>query len=417
MPAQIAERGDRAIPVAGFASLDVFCETGPGTASERCDWAPSTAPLAMPHPVLRVAAYRKEDTGLALTVKRNIPKAFRVLRMKLAAHMETAAKIAAIVMVVSSLWFGSHMLTVLRSAGSLSASALEAATHPVGSGVPSLSAVDVGSATEPSTGGTGPLSSVRRALVRRAAVEVTDTFASGMEAWGAAPKTWAKGWSHDPAGYVRPGDMALFRPSLGYKDYRLEFFGLVESKSLDWMVRARDSKNYTAMKFTTLEAGLRPIIAVAHYPVVGGQVGHRIETPLNVMVHNNTPYHVAVEVRGNRVVTSIEGQEVDSWTDDSLLASGGVGFFSEAGAKARLYWMKVYKNDDLLGRICAYLAGTGSGANTAELWGPGVPADPGRPTAPAPRDDAALAVVALGGVSGGARRGKISNGWRDELWS
>jgi hypothetical protein len=65
---------------------------------------------------------------------------------------------------------------------------------------------------------------------------------------------------------------------------------------------------------------------------------------------------VAVEVEGNRVITSIEGQEVDRWTDDTL-ASGGVGFFSEPGERARLYWMKLAANDDLLGRICAYLSG------------------------------------------------------------
>jgi hypothetical protein len=74
------------------------------------------------------------------------------------------------------------------------------------------------------------------------------------------------------------------------------------------------------------------------------------------MVHNNTPYHVSVEVKGNRVITSIEGQEVDRWVDDTL-ASGGVGFFSEPGERARLYWMKLAANDDLLGKICAYLTG------------------------------------------------------------
>ena len=181
------------------------------------------------------------------------------------------------------------------------------------------------------------------------------------------------------------------------------------------MVRAHDDRNYYAMKFTTLEAGLRPIIGVSHYPVVGGQAGHRVDVPLNVMVHNNRPYHVAVDVHGSRVTTSIEGQEVDSWTDDALLATGGVGFFTETGARARLYWMKVFKNDDMLGRICAYLAGADSGANTAELWGPGVPEGPGRPTDPTPRNDAALAVAAVTGPAC-ARRGRSSNRGR-EAWS
>jgi hypothetical protein len=85
-------------------------------------------------------------------------------------------------------------------------------------------------------------------------------------------------------------------------------------------------------------------------------------------VHNDTPYHVAVEVKGNRVITSIEGQEVDRWIDDTL-ASGGVGFFSEPGERARLYWMKLAANDDFLGRICAYLSGgSEEGSETTAQW-------------------------------------------------
>ena len=107
---------------------------------------------------------------------------------------------------------------------------------------------------------------------------------------------------------------------------------------------------------------------MVHYPVVGGKKGHKVETPLAVMVHDNTPYHVEVEVKGNRVITSIEGQEVDRGTDDTL-ASGGVGFFSEPGERARLYWMKLVTNDDLLGRICAYLSGgSEEGSDTTARW-------------------------------------------------
>jgi len=78
---------------------------------------------------------------------------------------------------------------------------------------------------------------------------------------------------------------------------------------------------------------------------------------MDVMVHNNTPYHVAVTVAGNHIVTSIEGQEVDRWIEDQI-PSGGVGFYSDAGERARLYWMKVSKNEDFLGKVCAYLSGS-----------------------------------------------------------
>jgi hypothetical protein len=45
---------------------------------------------------------------------------------------------------------------------------------------------------------------------------------------------------------------------------------------------------------------------------------------------------------------------VDSCSDDRL-KTGGVGFFTEGSEKARLYWMKITKNSDFLGKLCAIL--------------------------------------------------------------
>ena len=154
---------------------------------------------------------------------------------------------------------------------------------------------------------------------------------------------------------MNTGALALFRPTLKFNDYRMEFFGQIETKSIGWTVRATDAKNYHAMKLTVVEAGIRPFVALVHYNVVDGKSGHRTQTPLNVMVHNNRPMQFAVDVRGNRFVTSIDGEEVDSFIDNTLVA-GGVGFFSEAGERARLYWMRVSRNDDWLGHVCAMLA-------------------------------------------------------------
>jgi len=189
------------------------------------------------------------------------------------------------------------------------------------------------------------------------------------------------GWARHSDGYVRSGQLALYRPAQTFADYRFEFFGEIEKKSMSWAVRARDTQNYYAMKMTVIEPGLRPVIAMVHYPVIGGKKGRRVETPLSVMVHNNEPYHVQVDVKGSHVVTSIEGQEVDSWTDDAIKV-GGIGFFSDVGESARLYWMRVAKNQDWLGRVCAYLSG-GAGTNSAELWPGQFPNDPSQPSQPA----------------------------------
>jgi hypothetical protein len=109
----------------------------------------------------------------------------------------------------------------------------------------------------------------------------------------------------------------------------------------------------------------------------------------------------------------VEGQWVDSWTDD-LAASGGVGFFAEAGERARLYWMKVSRNQDLLGTICSFLSG-GSTEETAELWGPGIPANLPQPAPWRPVEVLALAERTTSYTGGG--RARVQYQRRIEKWS
>ncbi len=210
-----------------------------------------------------------------------------------------------------------------------------------------------------------PLDWFRSAARKRAAIQLSESFDNGMASWG-VPNRWAPGWRHSPDGYVRPGPLALFQPSLAYNDYRMEFFGEIEDKGLSWAVRGSDTRNYYAMKFHVVESGLRPIISLVHYPVVAGKRGHAVEVPLSVMTHNHTPYHVSVEVKGSHYRVSVEGEEVGAWSDDSLL-DGGIGFFSEPGERARIYWVKVFHNDDWLGRLCEHIAAVGADPESALL--------------------------------------------------
>jgi hypothetical protein len=95
-------------------------------------------------------------------------------------------------------------------------------------------------------------------------------------------------------------------------------------------------------------------VALVRYQVIDGKKEARGQTPVQVMMHNNRPYRVEVDVKGNQFMTSIEGQVVDSWSDNKL-KTGGVGFFTENSDKARLYWMKITKNSDFLGKLCSML--------------------------------------------------------------
>ena len=339
------------MPEPGFIPPEFHCQNVRGEAVDRLEWhEPDIAPVA-PRFALRPALDRLED----LAPRKAAPQ---TSRPGSAAMHRVVEALAAGLFVAVGMWFGASAAGTLRETATVSQEVSAVGAAPAR---PNPAPQTVVAAKR-------PLSWVRSAISRRAAVELTDTFQAGMESWNAAPKSWAPGWSRHPDGYVRTGQLALYRPSAVYSNYRLEFFGQIESKSMGWVVRARDLQNYYAMKFTVVDPGLRPIIAIVHYPVVGGKKGNRVEVPLSVMVHNDTPYHVAVEVKGNRVITSIEGQEVDRWIDDTL-ASGGVGFFSEPGERARLYWMKLAANDDFLGRICAYLSGgSEEGSETTAQW-------------------------------------------------
>jgi hypothetical protein len=333
-----------------------------------------------------------------------ISEAARRSRGRLAEHAGKA--IAASILVASGLWVGAHSARMARQ-WVLNRDAANPVATTYAPSAPGL-------IQHSGSGHLHPMAWARSVVARRAAVEVTDTFRKGMQAWSTAARNVSTGWTRHPDGYVIPGQLALFQPSLGFTDYRLEFLGQIETKGMSWVVRAHDRQNYYAMRFHVIEPGLRPVLSMVHYPVVGGKPGHSVEVPLSIMVHNNTAYHVTVDVRGNRFAASIEGQEVDSWTDDTP-ASGGVGFFSEAGERARLYWMKVSKNDDWLGRICAFLSGSSTESVETAWRGRSGPL----PARPQPGNGEA--VLAAGetaeSVSSGSRRPRNPIHGRIRTWN
>ncbi len=192
---------------------------------------------------------------------------------------------------------------------------------------------------------------LRLTIQRRAVYEKEDNFHAGLASWdGKNVKTWV----YDREGFIRPGRLVIYRPSRNMKDYKLEFLTQIEHKGVNYVFRAVDDQNYYGMKLAVTEPGPRPLVALSRYTVIDGKRESRGEMPLQVMMHNNRPYRVVVDVKGNQFLTSIEGQQVDSWSDDRL-KSGGVGFFTESSEKARLYWMKVTKNSDFLGKLCSML--------------------------------------------------------------
>lgn len=195
---------------------------------------------------------------------------------------------------------------------------------------------------------------VRAYLLDRSEVLIEDDFLSGISGWDGGPG-WANEWAYGAAGFVQPRKLALLTASLPLADYRVEFLGQIDKKSLSWVFRATDLNNYYAMKLVIARPGPLPLCAIVRYTVVDGAAVDRVQLPLSLSIRNDTLYRVETSVQQDRFTTTINGQVVDTFYDRRH-PSGGVGLFSGPGESSRILWIRVAEQDDLLGRLCAYFS-------------------------------------------------------------
>ena len=188
----------------------------------------------------------------------------------------------------------------------------------------------------------------------RAAIEYADDFRSGLDAWESRSNL-TRSWSYDVAGFVRPGPLAIFKPTVDLSDYRFEFLGQIDQKAIGWAFRAEDLNNYYAMKLVVVKPGPLPLVRIVRYAVINGKEGPHVDKPLPLSVRTDMLYRIQVNARGSDFTIMAQGQVVDFWSDDRL-RRGGVGFFCNRGERARLSWVEVSHQYDALGRLCAYLA-------------------------------------------------------------
>jgi hypothetical protein len=387
LPEQRHDRTRPAIPQPGMIALEYHTQRTRSTSFARPEWKTARCEPIRPAFALQAALENPEEL---IKPKAPLPGVFpinvRAPRVSRSAVMEHLLRVAAAVLIVATMWVSANGLKNARR--------INVRQEDTAFATPNRVLTPEAQHAASKAQGKGPANWLRQTIANRASVQVAEDFQSGMQKWGAAPGTLPANWRRSSDGYVQTGALALFAPTANYTDYKLEFFGQIESKSLAWVIRAKDEKNYHAMKFTTIENGLRPIIAMVHYSVVDGVAGRKTQTPLNVMVHHNRPFQVAVTVRGKHLVTELDGEEVDTYREDALPV-GGVGFFADAGEHARLYWARVTKNDDWLGHVCAFLSG-GESQATAALRPPALPG--GGPAPWTPDSDSSILTAAWIGL-------------------
>jgi len=146
---------------------------------------------------------------------------------------------------------------------------------------------------------------------------------------------WVEGWGGDPAGLHAGRQITIYRPSLKLSDYRLEFQAGIDVKSVGWVFRAADPENYYAMKLMTVSSGLTTKVALFKYLVANGKQTQVGRVPIDLAVQPDTVFNVRLDIRGPQFTTYIQGQQVDSWTDDQLKI-GGAGFLNEREERGKV---------------------------------------------------------------------------------
>jgi hypothetical protein len=195
---------------------------------------------------------------------------------------------------------------------------------------------------------------IRTSIMQRAAVKLADDFRAGLGSWQGG-SGWAQSWNYTDSSFVAPGQLALYRPSLGMRDYVFAFLGQIERRSMNWVVRARDERNYVAMRIVMTRGGPIPAASLVRYAVVDGKQDRQTNLPLPVAFRDGTMQMVEVTVSGDTITTRLMGQVVDSFSEPRL-ARGGVGFYSPKGDRSLLRWVSITHQYDYVGRLCALLA-------------------------------------------------------------
>jgi hypothetical protein len=205
----------------------------------------------------------------------------------------------------------------------------------------------------PHNNGTGFGQTIANLIQTQTAGTLREDFRSGFSNWDGL-KSVGSDWTRQ-AGQVRPASLRLWKPSASLSNYELEFLGQIDHKSMDWAFRAADLHNYYATKLVITRPGPLPNAGLVRFIVLDGRERERVELPLPLTLENGVDYRVRVSVRGNRFLTSVNGQLISSWMD-SRISRGGVGFFSEDGESSMLKWVSLSERDSFLARMASHFS-------------------------------------------------------------
>jgi flagellar motor protein MotB len=155
------------------------------------------------------------------------------------------------------------------------------------------------------------------------AVQFRDNFTDGLTNWD-APSSWEIVKDQDLS-VLRVQGLGLLRQGESWDNYKTEFDVKVNKESAGWVVRAQNTSNFYLFKLGSEKAKAIPKNSLVRYIFSSGKYLNSLKredapgaagvVPLPFKVRNKDFYKVVVALRGNTITHSINGIEVDSWSD------------------------------------------------------------------------------------------------------
>ena len=156
--------------------------------------------------------------------------------------------------------------------------------------------------------------------------QVKDDFSEGLAQWD-APPTWEITKEKDASGLKVQG-LGFLKKGEKWDNYKVEFDIKVIKESAGWVIRAKNSKSFYLFKLSSDKAKAVPKNSLIRYIRSDDKYlsslkledapGAAAVTPLPFKVKNKEYYKVTVTLRGNTITHSIDGTQVDAWSDDTF---------------------------------------------------------------------------------------------------
>ena len=169
-------------------------------------------------------------------------------------------------------------------------------------------------------------SRLKQQLVDRAQVDLFDDFSTGLDSWQSGENI-ASTWSFDKNGFVNPGALSLFAPTMHLTNYDLDALVQIEAKGVGLVFRAAGARTYQAVRVLTEGSGPMPGLVVEHYHMLAGQASRPVRVQYSSRFQADSLYRIHLQVRGDAFSLYLQDQLVD-FSSDSRLRGAASDYFA-----------------------------------------------------------------------------------------